>query len=292
MSNNRNNEGQWFKTYRYGKDSQLISHKENNKTPYENMTELKIAEISKVKAEPLYNQNLVDVDYITGGASGTVAWPGGQVNINKSGKVGGAEAIHGLFEAPMPGQQVLIGYPDGSSQNPVVIQKYPYYASASQDPTSKSDHELPLTNKNHGATDNILGHFTGSYIALRGTLPLPGEIDIFSPSAIVVDTQSFQLTAETDILIESKDTLDILSTGVMIINSSDTLDILSTDTLTLTSSTGDVDITSTTSGVNINAVPSVIVNSGARPVAAMGDLTPTIFGASPINATGTVLKVI
>lgn len=253
------NEGQWYRNwFKNGPDSQLqgIRHKTN--APFSNIDRISLGSIFLTQPEPVYKQHTVVVDLVTGGKQTNVAWPGAQVNANATGLIPGGTAlgIHGLWESPLPGQMVLVGYVDGSSGNPIVINKYPY--NALNRPELEAMHLTPLTQLSHGPTDIILGHHTGSFIALRGTLPLPAQIDILSLSAM---TMTIGLN------------LDIAVTATVNINSGAAMSFISG------------------AAVSITASPGVIINSGTRPVAANGDLTPTLMGPSPITATGTACLV-
>lgn len=179
-------EGQWNRNvYKQGVDSSLHGIHHNNNTLHINT--LMTGSVELARTEPLYRQNSVDVQLTKGGALSSVAWPGGQVNASSSGVTSPVtEQIHGLWEAPLPGQQVLIGFVNGDNNDPIVLNKYPY--NALQDPIYESAHNQPLTQKNHGSLDIVLGHFTGSFIAHRGTLPLPGHIDINSVTSMTVES--------------------------------------------------------------------------------------------------------
>lgn len=207
-------EGQWYRRwYTRGPDSALHGVFHNSNTKFHNITTLSLGSVALVQPEPAYRQHTVTVEMVTNGIFSNVAWPGAQVNANESGTIpGGATiGIHGLWESPLVGQQVLIGFVDGSHGNPVVVQKYPYNALAR--PDLEALHVLPLTAKSHGPTDVVLGHHTGSYIALRGTVPLPAEIDIFSYSVITITASAFMNINVTS-------TLSISSNGAMTIKGS------------------------------------------------------------------------
>jgi hypothetical protein len=181
-------EGQWRKEFfNRGNDSNLRSIERNRNQPYSRVTQLSLAEVLIPQAEPFFRQHKVSAQLIRGGILTSVAWPGPNVVVSETGVPSPTGGIHGLFEAPMPGQQVLVGFVDGNAHNPVVVQKYPY--NASHNPVLEAAYYLPMTSKAVGPTDVILGHHTGSFIALRGTLPLPGAIEVECPTTFRVNAR-------------------------------------------------------------------------------------------------------
>lgn len=193
------NEGEWIrKPLKHGTDSSL--HDKYSSSNYKPVDNLLLGSISGTRLEPVFKENTVDINYLMGGFSYHVAWPGGQYNASSAGvQSPSSQQVHGLWEAPLPGQQVLVGFVDGSQGNPVVINKYPY--NPSLDPIYAPAHTSPLIQKQHSPTDVILGHFSGSWIALRGTLPLPGHIDISSVSTMKLFSQ---LDAEFNVADNAK----------------------------------------------------------------------------------------
>lgn len=268
-----NREGQWVRPwFQEGGDSYLHGIRHNTNTILENIDRVSLGSVLVPQPEPLYKQHAVTVQLVKGGKITNVAWPGAQVNMGPTGTVPGgiAHGLHGLWESPLAGQQVLLGFVDGSASDPIVINKYPY--NALQRPDLEIMHSLPLTLMAHGPTDVVLGHHTGSFIALRGTLPLPAQIDIASLSAISITAVAF---------------VEIISTLQCSITSSQ----FSVTAATAASITGATISMTSLGSIIMTAVPSVIVNGGIRPVAAQGDLTPTLLGPQPIVATGLAVLV-
>ncbi len=252
-------EGQWVRPwFLHGPDSTLHGVRHNARAKYANIDRISLGTVFLPQPEPLYKQTSVSLNLVTGGLLTNVAWPGAQVNANVTGVIPGGVAlgIHGLWESPLPGQQVLVGYVDGSQGNPIIINKYPY--NSMQRPDLEIMHFLPMTLKAIGPTDVVLGHHTGSFIALRGTLPLPAQIDIFSFTALTLTAVAL---------------MTLTCTSAMTITAA---------SITMTSA----------APLTIFAVPGVIINAGTRPVAAMGDLTTTLLGPSPIVATGVTCLVV
>lgn len=278
------NEGQWIRPWFVdGADSQLHGIRHNSSSRFANIDRMSLGSVFLTQPEPLFRQTTVSVDLVRGGKLTSVAWPGAQVNASATGVIPGGVVlgIHGVWESPLPGQMVLVGYVDGSNGNPIVINKYPY--NALQRPDLEITHTLPMTQQFHGPTDIVMGHHTGSYIALRGLLPVPGAIDI---------------SAMTIMTISALATLDISAVGAATLSSTGSVTVSADGTATLSSllSTtveGKVSLAlkSILGPVTIDGLPGVTINTGTRPVAAMGDLTPTLLGPSPIVATGVACLV-
>lgn len=188
-------EGQWYKdVYGMGLDSSIFDKRRNMGKNNARLTDLKIGTVLVPQPEPIYKETSVAISLVSGGMLTNVAWPGAQVDMNPSGILPGGVAIsiHGLWEAPLSGQQVLVGFIEGDSDNAVVIEKYPYNASAR--PDLEFNHILPMTSKAIGPTDIALGHFTGSFIVFRGTLPVPGEVDIYAMSILTITALATMVT--------------------------------------------------------------------------------------------------
>lgn len=267
-------EGKWNrKWFREGNDSYLHGIRHNSSSKLETIDRISLATVFVPQPEPIYRQHTVTVKMVKGGKITNVAWPGAQVNMGPGGIIPGGVAlgIHGLWESPLAGQQVLLGWVEGSSSDPIVINKYPY--NALQRPDLEAMHSLPLTLQAHGPTDVVLGHYLGSFIALRGTLPLPAQIDIVSLSGMTVTVAAFFTVAT---IAQCSFTVGGL------------FSVVATGNITMSGATM---VLTSAGAVTITAVPSVIINTGTRAVAAMGDLTPTLLGPSPITATGTALLV-
>jgi len=182
------NEGQWKKQFwRRGGDSNLCSIEYNENRKYNHVYQLSLGEVALPQPEPLFKQDMVTVNLVKGGMLTSVAWPGPNVVFPGAG-------IHGLWEPPLPGQQVLVGFVDGRASDPVVVQKYPY--NPSQDPALEAAYFMPMTQQAHGIFDIVLGHITGSYMAFRTTLPLPGAVEINSPTILDVNS-TIQMNLKT-----------------------------------------------------------------------------------------------
>lgn len=268
------NEGQWSKNmYSVGADSALFGNRDNNNRQFTNVSDLKLGTVFIPQPEPVYKESSVSVNLVTGGTLTNVAWPGPQVDMNPTGIIPGGVAlgIHGLWEAPLFGQQVLIGFVEGSSQNPVVLQKYPYNASAR--PDLEILHFLPLTFKLIGPTDVVLGQHIGSFIALRGTLPVPGEIDIFAFTILTLTCLAAGFITVGGALTETVGgAKNTVAGGAVSITAGAAVTITAGAALSLASG----------GPISMIGIPGVNINAGVFPAAAIGDLVATIFGPSPV----------
>lgn len=216
--------------------------------------------------EPVFNSASCSVLLDVGGMPGRVAWPGPNVVANPA-------AIHGLYEAPLPNQKVLVGYAENSLDSPVVIGKYSYPISY-QDAT-KALTVLPITSRSHFASDVILGSFTASYIALR-SVSLPGQIDLFSPTLISLQGMAgitgtspayFSMTAGSTTSITAGTTATIsagttaaFSAGTAAtITSGTTMGLTATGALSASATT--ITLTSSVGGATQPAVKGTTLNS-------------------------------
>jgi len=187
MSGDKYNEGAWAsKNHVVGGDSKLRSAEYDYQSEFtKGITELYLGYVEYPEAEDYYGITAVSIKMAAGDTAriGAVAWPGPAVNVNPAGLAGGVPlGIHGLHTAPAQGQMVAIGFAHGSGNQPMVVEKYPYIAW--DRPDLQSMHVLPLTTNLHRWDDNVLGHYSGAYIALRGTIPMPGLIERYTQTQI------------------------------------------------------------------------------------------------------------
>lgn len=292
------NEGQWEKRQNsVGVDSALFGNRNNNNRLSSNIVDLKLGTVLIPQPEPVFKETSISVSLNTGGTLTNVAWPGPQVDMNPTGIIPGGLAlgIHGFWEAPLSGQQVLVGFVEGSSQNPVVLQKYPY--NASHRPDLEFLHFLPMAFKLIGPTDVVMGQHVGSRIILRGTFPIPGQIDIFAISAYTLTTLGIGTVTIGGAMIETvggAKTLNIGGAYNAAVGGAMLENVGGAKTVTVG---GAVSITAG-AAVSINAgavvsiaagglvslvgIPGVNINAGIFPAAAVGDLVTTLLGPSPV----------
>jgi hypothetical protein len=175
-----------------GKDTHVRDHTSNiftraNHEIYQTL----IGEIAGVSQEPIYKQTTVSVELARGGKINAVAYPGAFID-----PVTGN--LHGTYEGPIEGQMVVIGFENGNSNSPYVINRYPYQGRGNT--LTEQAYINPLTKKGFHANDVLLGHFSGSYMSFNtGIAPsvkLPGSITVNS-------VNDFELLSGANILLDA-----------------------------------------------------------------------------------------
>jgi hypothetical protein len=165
-----------------------------------------IGEVQAPEPEPLYRQNMVTVSLARGGKITSVAYPGAFAEPTTGN-------IHGVYEGPIPGQMVIIGFENGNQATPFVINKYPYQGKGNT--ALESGYITPLFKAGFHSTDVIMGHVSGAYISLNtGIAPsvyLPGSITIKSMTGI-------DIIASGKTLINSDTEIEFLTTGPAKVN--------------------------------------------------------------------------
>lgn len=139
-------------------------------------------EVESTQPEPIFKQSMVTVKFSRGGKTSTVAYPGA-FKDPLSGNV------HGLYEGPIPGQMVMVGFENGNSAAPFVVNRYPYQGVA--DTTTELEFINPLTKAQIDATDVVVGHFSGSFLSfntgiLSGKLPGSADLKVISDFNVAV----------------------------------------------------------------------------------------------------------
>ena len=129
-------------------------------------------EVTFAQPEPFYRQNLVTVSFARGGRALSVAYPGAFIDPVTNN-------LHGTYEGPIPGQMVMVGFENGNSSTPYVVNRYPYQGKGNS--LTESQYINPLTKKSFDSTDVMMGHFSGSYLSFNtGILSgeLPGSVSL------------------------------------------------------------------------------------------------------------------
>ena len=139
-------------------------------------------QIIEILKEPMYFQTYVKVAYSRGGKSEAIPWPGPNVAVTKSGSRGFSVVPHGLYQPPTLGWMVSVVYEEGEHHRPLITQTYPY--NTDHDPQYEPMYQFPLTMMNFDSDDLILGHKSGSYIVIRGNVPVPGDIEFYTDSSL------------------------------------------------------------------------------------------------------------
>jgi hypothetical protein len=103
-----------------GFDTHVRSYDQNIFNRQSTMSTQMIAgEVLLPQPEPLYKQNMVTVQLARGGNITSVAYPGAFIDPYTGN-------MHGMYEGPIPGQMVIVGFENGNSSAPFVVNRYPY----------------------------------------------------------------------------------------------------------------------------------------------------------------------
>ena len=165
-----------------------------------------VGEIAFPQPEPLYRNNMVTVSPAKGGQITNVAYPGAFVDPITGN-------MHGLYEGPIPGQMVIVGFADGNLNSPYVINRYPYQGKGNT--LTEGRYIQPLTKKGYHSFDVVLGHFSGSFLSMNtGIFPstkTPGsvtlsamtELEILANTAITLSGLSITCNSNTSIEFNS-----------------------------------------------------------------------------------------
>lgn len=129
-------------------------------------------EVMTPQPEPFFRQNAVTVKLAKGGVITGVAYPNAFIDPITGN-------LHGSFEGVIPGQMVTVGFLDGNSSAPYIVNRYPYQGVANS--LTEFAYHQPLTQHMYDATDVLIGHFSGSIIRFNTGLisgKLPGSISV------------------------------------------------------------------------------------------------------------------
>lgn len=278
-------QGQWVRQDgARGADSSLHSPSDSQ---YGGMlagvVEIKLGEIIAVQPEPAWKQHLVTVEYARGGKQMNVPVPGPNLAVDISGAPSGIrEQIHGLWAAPLPGQMVAVAYAEGDAQNPVVLNTYPYCPSPK--PWYQSSFYLPMTKTGHGPTDVVLGHHTGSFLALRGTLPVPGAVDFYAATELEVEAEvaisqkTVMYSVEAEII--SVEGVDVEVSGAVVTITTENLKI------SMNKASNAIDIEGIAGAmINVKPGPGGFLNLGNNPTQLCNNLPQCIFSGGPHSSS-------
>lgn len=129
-------------------------------------------EVLLPQPEPFFRQNACTVKLAKGGMISGVAYPGAFIDPITGN-------LHGSFEGVIPGQMVTVGFLNGNSAAPYVVNRYPYQGVANS--LTEFAYHQPLTQHLYDSTDVLMGHFSGSIIRFNTGLisgKLPGSISV------------------------------------------------------------------------------------------------------------------
>jgi len=171
-------------------------------------------EITMTQPEPLFRQTGVTVGLTRGGILTGVGYPGAFIEPNSGN-------MHGLYEGPIVGQMVTVGFLRGNSSAPIVLNRYPYQGKPNTAVSGK--YILPMTGKKYDPTDVIIGHFSGSVIRfntgiISGKLPGSVSFDVMTNLEIsslitkIAGTTQIELTSPT-IKLSASTNIELNGTG-------------------------------------------------------------------------------
>jgi len=157
-----------------GKDTHVRDFVDNAFLPGNSETMQMIAgEVLFPQPEPFYKQNMVTVRLARGGQVTNVAYPGAFIEPITGN-------IHGVYEGPIPGQMVMVGFENGNQHSPFVVNRYPYQGAGNS--LTELSYVNPLSAIGFHAFDVVIGHFLGSYLSFNtGILPstaFPGSVTL------------------------------------------------------------------------------------------------------------------
>lgn len=160
-----------------GRDTHVRNH--SNNIHHNNVNVMLVGEVLFPEPEPLFEQNLVTVQLAEGGRITSVPYPGAffePVTGN----------MHGIYEGPIPGQEVVVGFTNNNHKCPFVINRYPYQGVGNS--STELAFKNPMFKAGFHSFDIVMGHFSGSFISFNtGIFPstaTPGSITISSMTDI------------------------------------------------------------------------------------------------------------
>jgi len=154
--------------------------------------EIKTGEVFLNQIEPVFKQNAVSINLSKGGRIEGVPLPGAFIDPITGN-------LHGSYEGPIPGQMISVGFVDGNSASPIILNRYPYQGKGNT--LFEGSFITPMFLAGYDATDVLLGHFTGSKIGLyTGLNVLGGHL----PGSIGIEAfTECNITANTTILVNA-----------------------------------------------------------------------------------------
>lgn len=170
--------------------------------------EIKTGEVFLNQIEPAFKQNAVTVNLSKGGRVEGVPIPGAFIDPITGN-------LHGSYDGPIPGQMVSIGFVDGNSAAPIILNRYPYQGKGNT--LTELSFITPMFLAGYDATDTLMGHFSGSKIGLyTGLNPLGGRL----PGSIGIDAfTECNVTANTNILLDALVSAEVKSALVKLTGS-------------------------------------------------------------------------
>jgi len=203
---------------------------------------------------------MVTVKLARGGTIKNVAYPGAFIE-----PVSGN--IHGLYEGPIPGQMVSVGFANGNLDSPYVTNRYPYQGAGNT--FAEYQYINPLTRAGFHATDVILGHVTGSYLSFNSGI-LPSTELLGSVRLRAMTDLNFK--SKTNILLDSIVSAELKSAAAKL-----------TGSVTATVGAPDVKLSSTLGG-EIDVQALIKIKNAAQSMKTLVDtLIDVVSGLSSTN---------
>jgi hypothetical protein len=155
-------------------------------------------EIEITQPEPLFKQNMVTVRLARGGKITEVGYPGAFKD-----PVSGN--IHGIYEGPIKGQMVVVGFENGNKVAPFVVNRYPYQGAGNS--SVEMEYINPLTKAGYDPEDVIVGHFSGSFLSFNSGISSgkePGSVTFNIESSLEIESKSsVSMISELETIISS-----------------------------------------------------------------------------------------
>lgn len=160
-------------------------------------------EILITEPEPFFKQTVVTVRTAENEILSEVGYPNAFVDPITGN-------VHGMYEGPYPGQGVMVGFLNGNSHSPVVVNRYPYQGN--KNTVLSPLYNTPMARSLYDATDIVIGHFTGSLLSFNTGLisgKLPGSVTLSA-------TTEMDISATTDMAISALISASVTATTTTI----------------------------------------------------------------------------
>ena len=154
-------------------------------------------EILITQPEPFFRQTAVTVQLSRGGVITGVPYPNAAIDPITGN-------LHGTYEGPYPGQMVAVGFLNGNSSAPYIVNRYPYQGVGNT--LTELQHILPMSRNLYDSTDVIIGHFTGSALRFNTGLlsgKLPGSVSLDAVTQLELDGFLTSVSGSTSLSLSS-----------------------------------------------------------------------------------------
>jgi len=172
--------------------------------------EMLTGEVIFNQPEPMFKQNMVTVQLSRGGQITACGYPGGFIDPITGN-------LHGNYEGLMPGQMVTVGFVNGNSAAPIILNKYPYQGVGNT--LTEKSFITPMYLAGYSPNDTLMGNISGSVIGLyTGLNPLGGRL----LGSIGIDAfTECNITAQTSILLDALVSVEVKSLLVKVNSTTD-----------------------------------------------------------------------